>query len=137
MPFIQMREFLLPYIIKIDLKFNYSSGLTYVIHFLKSLDLQQSPCFLYSLDNDQIVNSCPLFLEYLQLLKRKVNFNLLGNELFGFDLSQEITVNKKTINDKIQCYLKRQKEKQENLALVLIIKNIYESGNHKYVLFQI
>jgi hypothetical protein len=73
----------------------------------------------------------------LQLLKRKVNFNLLGNELFGFDLSQEITVNKKTINDKIQCYLKRQKEKQENLALVLIIKNIYESGNHKYVLFQI
>ena len=36
LPFIQMREFLLPYKIKIDVKFSLSAGMKFIVHFLKS-----------------------------------------------------------------------------------------------------
>lgn len=61
MPFMQMKQLLVAYKIKIDIKFSLNIGMKYIIHFLKSQDIQESPTFLYCLDSDQIVNHCHMF----------------------------------------------------------------------------
>lgn len=56
-------------------------------------------------------------------------------DIFGVDLSQLILKNSYVVHDKIKCKLKKQKSKQIDLPIALIVKGVYD--NSKFLMFQI
>jgi hypothetical protein len=76
--------------VQLEVKYHIQSGLQYVIHFFKSEDIKDSPTFFYCADTDKIVHTCPLFRNFLDFYKRKMDSQMLACDLFNGDLSHEI-----------------------------------------------
>lgn len=134
-PFLGITGYLLPFRVRLDIRYHVFSGLQRIVHFMNSDDLTCRPTFFYCANTDRILHGCPLFFSFLQFYQRRADREAFGHDLFGVYLSNHVGEEAKSTT--VNCFLLKQRMKQENVPVTMVVRQVYRSEHSTFALISI